>query len=82
MPEALSVRPDFDWTTVEPDYTPEYVAHLRKLTGEQKLQTASALYRTALKVKIAGLKRRNPDWDEAKLKKEAARALMLSSAMA
>jgi len=73
---------DIDWQTIEPDYTPEYVAGLRRMTGVQKLELASSLYRTALSVKMAGLRRRNPDWDEARLRHEAARAIMVSSASA
>ncbi len=74
--------PDFDWQAIEPDYTPEYVAGLRRMTGEQKLEVASMLYRTALLVKMAGLRRRNPDWPEETLRREAARIIMLSCASA
>jgi hypothetical protein len=78
----VKVSSQFDWQSVEPAYTPEYVAALRRMTGVQKLELASSLYRTALAVKMAGLRRRNPDWDEARLRHEAARAIMLSSANA
>ena len=73
---------DFDWQAIEPEYIPDYVAGLRRLTGAQKLDVAGMLYRTALSVKTAGLRRRHPDWPEAVLHREAARNLMLSSAEA
>ena len=72
----------FDWQSVEPDYTPEYVAGLRRMTGAEKLAVAGALYRSALSVKMAGLRRRHPEWDEPQLRHEAARRIMLSSAAA
>ncbi len=78
----MNSRSDIDWQTIEPDYTPEYVAGLRRLTGVQKLAQASALYRTALTVKMAGLRRRHPEWDDTRLRREAARNIMLSSASA
>jgi len=78
----MNSRRDIDWQAIEPDYTPEYVAGLRRMTGVQKLAQSSALYRTALTVKMAGLRRRHPEWDEARLRREAARAIMLSSASA
>ena len=56
--------------------------NLRRLAGAQKLEVAGMLYRTALSVKTAGLRRRHPDWPEAVLHREAARNLMLSSAEA
>ncbi len=74
--------PSFDWQSIEPDYTPEYVAGLRRLTGQQKLEAADMLYRTALAVKTAGLRRRHPDWPAAELKREASREIMLSPAAA
>jgi len=78
----MTARPYIDWQTIEPDFTPEYVAGLRRMTGQEKLTLASSLYRTALSVKTAGLRRRHPDWDETQLRREAARILMLSSAAA
>ena len=78
MLEASSI----DWQSIEPDYTPEYVAGLRRMTGAQKLAVAAALYCNALSVKMAGLRRRHPEWDEAQLRREAARRIMLSSAAA
>jgi len=78
----MNPRRDIDWQAIEPDYTPEYIAGLRRLTGAQKLALASSLYRTALTVKMAGLRRRHPEWDDSHLRREAARAIMLSSANA
>ena len=44
------------------DFTAEYVAALRKLSGEQKLRTAFALYWSARELKAAALRARHPDW--------------------
>ncbi|HEX2746656.1 MAG TPA: hypothetical protein VHM91_01555 [Verrucomicrobiales bacterium] len=74
--------PSLDWQCIEPDYTPEYVAGLRRLTGQQKLEVAGMLYRTALSVKAAGLRRRHPDWSDEKLRDEASRIILLSCASA
>jgi hypothetical protein len=73
---------ELDWQAIEPKFTPEYVAGLRRMTGVQKLELAGKLYRTALAVTMAGLRRRNPDWPHDRLRFEAARSLMLSSAEA
>jgi hypothetical protein len=69
-----------DWQAIEPDYTPDYVAGLRRMTGIEKLAAAEMLYRTALSVKMAGLRRRHPEWSEAELQREASRMIMLSAA--
>ncbi len=44
--------------------TPEYVAALRRLTGQQKLETAFALYWSARDLKAAALREQHPDWTE------------------
>lgn len=46
------------------ELTPEYVATLQKLTGQQKLQTAFQLYWGARKLKAAALRQQHPDWSE------------------
>lgn len=43
----------------------------------QKLRIASMLYATARKVKLAALKRANPDWPESKLIRELNRRFFL-----
>lgn len=78
----MIASPNFDWQSIEPDYTPDYVAGLRRLTGQQKLEAAEMLYQTALSVKVAGLRRRHPDMREADLRREASRIVMLSCAAA
>jgi hypothetical protein len=54
----------------DPDLTPEYVAALRRLTGPEKLQAASALYWSARKVKAAGLRDQHPEWSEERIQRE------------
>ncbi len=46
------------------ELTPEYIAMLRSLSGEQKLRTASAMYWSAGALKAAGLRSQFPDWSE------------------
>lgn len=52
------------------ELTPEYVASLRRLTGRQKLDAATALYWTAKRIKAAGLRRAHPDWTEERVQLE------------
>ncbi len=42
--------------------TPEYIATLRRMNGEQKLRTAFRLYWLARKLKAAALHDQHPDW--------------------
>ena len=46
------------------DLSPEYLATLRRMTGEQKLRTAFGLYWSARKLKSARLRQQHPDWTE------------------
>lgn len=46
------------------DLTPEYLANLRRMTGEQKWRTAFGLYWSARKLKAAAVRDQNPDWTE------------------
>lgn len=42
--------------------SPEQIAALRALPGEQRLRLAERLYWSARKLKAAGLKSQHPDW--------------------
>ena len=44
------------------DLSPEYIATLRRMTGEQKLQSAFAMYWSARHLKAAALTIQHPDW--------------------
>lgn len=46
------------------EFTPEYIAALRRLSGEQKLRAAVRLYWSARKIKAARLRLLHPDWSE------------------
>ena len=46
------------------ELTPEYVAMLRRLSGQQKLRTAFAMYWSARSLKAAGLRSQFPNWSE------------------
>ena len=49
---------------MDADLTPEYLANLRRMTGEQKWRTAFGLYWSARKLKAAAVRDQNPDWTE------------------
>ena len=44
--------------------SPEYVEALRRLSGEEKLRTAFAMYWEARALKAARLREQHPDWTE------------------
>jgi hypothetical protein len=49
---------------MDSDASPEYLAVVRGLIGEQKLRTATLLYWSAGKIKAARLREIHPDWTE------------------
>jgi hypothetical protein len=51
------------------EFTEEYVAVLRRMSGEQKLRAASALYWSARELKAAALRTQHPDWSEEDVQK-------------
>jgi hypothetical protein len=46
------------------EFTAEYVDALRRLSGEQKLRAAFALYWSARNLKAAALHEQHPDWSD------------------
>ena len=46
------------------ELTPEYIATLRRMSGQQKWKTAFALYWGARKLKAAAIRQQNSDWTE------------------
>lgn len=50
--------------------TPEYVATLRRMTGEEKLAAASAIYWSARRLKAAALREQHPDWTEERIEQK------------
>ncbi len=46
------------------ELTPEYIAMLRRLSGQQKLRTAFSMYWSARALKAAGLRSQFPNWSE------------------
>ena len=50
--------------------TPEYIDALRRMTGQQKLRTAFALYWGARKLKAAALRQQHPAWNEEQVQHE------------
>lgn len=49
--------------------TPEYIASLRRMTGEQKWRAAFRLYWSARRLKAAALRTQHPDWSEEKVQR-------------
>lgn len=58
------------------EVSPEYLAALRRLSGEQKLRTAAALYWGARKIKAARLRELHPDWTEEQVQEEVKRIFL------
>ncbi len=58
------------------DLTPEYIAVLRRMTGEQKLRAATRLYWGAREIKAARLRQLHPDWSEEQVQKEVREIFM------
>ena len=58
------------------DVSAEYLATLRRMTGEQKLKAAAALYWSARKIKAAGLRRQHPDWHEEQIQQKVKEIFM------
>jgi hypothetical protein len=61
------------------DLTPEYVATLRRMSGSQKLEAASALYWAARQLKAAALKERHPDWPDERVQQEVREIFLRAS---
>ena len=47
--------------------TPEYRETLRRMSGEEKLRAAFALYWEARALKAARLRKLHPDWEEVQI---------------
>jgi hypothetical protein len=50
--------------------SPEYLANLRRMTGQQKLRTAFSLYWSARKLKASALRRQHPEWTSARIEEK------------
>ncbi len=58
------------------DLSPEYIAVLRRMTGEQKLRAAFRLYWGARKIKAARLRQQHPDWTEEQIQQRVKEIFM------
>lgn len=56
--------------------TPEYIATLQRMTGEQKLRTAFQLYWGAREIKAARLRQQHPDWSEVQVQQRVKQIFM------
>jgi len=58
------------------ELTPEYLAQLRSMTGEQKIKTAFRMYWSARKLKAAFLRQQHPGWTEEEVQKKVKEIFM------
>jgi hypothetical protein len=56
--------------------TPEQIAALRSMTGQQRLHLAEQLYWSARRMKAAGVRAIHPDWSEEQVQREVARIFL------
>ena len=61
------------------ELTPEYVATLRRLSGQEKLESALALYRFARDLKAAALRQAHPEWPEERVQEEVREIFLRAS---
>jgi hypothetical protein len=61
---------------MDPDASPEYLAVVRGLSGEQKLRTATLMYWSARKIKAARLRELHPDWTEDQVQEKVRRIFL------
>ena len=61
------------------ELTPEYVATLRRMTGEQKLAAASAIYWAARRLKAAALREQHPYWTADRIEQNVSDLFLRSS---
>lgn len=61
------------------ELTPEYIATLRCMSGEQKLRTAFQLYWGARKLKAARLRQQHPDWTEEQVQQHVKEIFMYAA---
>jgi hypothetical protein len=50
--------------------SPEQIAALRAISGEERLKIAERLYWSARKMKAAGIRAQHPDWTEEQVNEE------------
>jgi hypothetical protein len=55
---------------------PVQIEGFRRMTPAQKLERVCALYHTGIRLRMAGLRMKHPDWPEEKLELEARRSLL------
>jgi hypothetical protein len=51
----------------------EQIAVLRAMSGQERLRVAEGLYRSARKMKAAGVRAHHPDWPESRVDEEVRR---------
>jgi len=61
------------------ELTPEYVATLRRLSGQEKLESAIALYWAARDLKAASVREAHPDWPEERVQREVREIFLRAS---
>jgi hypothetical protein len=56
--------------------TPEQIAALRAMTGEERLRVAEQMYWSARQLKAAALRSFHPDWSEEQVEREVRRIFL------
>jgi hypothetical protein len=56
--------------------SPEQIAALRAIPGEERLKIAERLYWSARKMKAAGVRVQHPDWTEEQVSEEVRRIFL------
>jgi hypothetical protein len=59
--------------------SPEQIAALRAMSGEQRLRVAESLFQSARKIKIAGVRFQHPDWSDEQVHAEVRRIFIHAS---
>ena len=61
------------------ELTPEYVATLRRMSGQEKLESAIALYWAARELKAVSVRQAHPDWAEERVQREVREIFLRAS---
>ncbi|MEZ4651528.1 MAG: hypothetical protein R3E97_22570 [Candidatus Eisenbacteria bacterium] len=50
--------------------TPEYIATLRRMSGEESIRASFRLYWSARRLKTAALRQQHPEWSEEEVERQ------------
>jgi hypothetical protein len=75
VPETAEVREDY----YDNPMHPVQIAGFRKMSVAKKFDLITTMHETGIKLRIAGMRMRHPDWSDEKLETEARRTAMYAS---